>query len=183
MQVQDVILLILFAIIGLYIAYRSFWMFKLQGNANSSTSTKEVLQAPHRRSDLERLIESEGYEIIQGTDRIPVEIRYGEKHVESHYTADLLVKKDNQIFVVKKKRKAERSSLSSVSIRRELFPLSLLYDADGVLYVDTNGGKVKEITFLFPKPFYSGGKRSWKAKLFWFVVGLFLGIAIVLSKQ
>jgi hypothetical protein len=181
MQAQDIVILIAFVCLGVYLVYRRV---RYQGAwLSRDTVDQPSVGKVERRSELISFLESQGYEILHGPQRLPVSIQYGDKQLETLFAVDCLVRKDAYLYAVKKRRRSGRTALSGVSIRRELFPIALVYGTNGILYVDPAAGKIKEILFSYPDPPPTKSLRFWGSKVFWFVVGLMIGISIVMTNR
>ncbi|UOF90098.1 hypothetical protein LSG31_19885 [Fodinisporobacter ferrooxydans] len=182
-QTRDIMISIILIVGSIYILYRM--LAKKAARVRRLAKKQGNKAVPAKRStELEALLASHGYESIQPAERHLVNIQYGDKEISSSFQIDGLAEKADKLYVVKKRlQKPGNSRLNGVSIRQELFPLFLLYQADGVLFVNIETGHLTKVSFDFEHPLIDRKKRVWKKSLGWFLTGLVLGISLVLSKK
>lgn len=138
MRVEDIIILfILFALLWI--------VFRKKQIANSYH-----LENPESKSTVSKLLESKGYIIKAGKNRIPIDISTPERKYQSRIIIDLIVEKDDKIYVVKIKNKRKQERLSGSFLRDELLKLQLLFHADGIIYIDSEKELLQEVTFDYP---------------------------------
>lgn len=138
MRVEDIIiLLILFAL--LWVAFRKKQIANSYHIENSTSN-----------SPIGKLLESKGYVIKSGKNRIPIDIKTPERKYQSRIIIDFIVEKDDQIYVVKIKNKRKQERLSGSFLRDELLKLQLLFHANGIIYIDSEKEMLQEVTFDYP---------------------------------
>ena len=96
------------------------------------------------------LLHDNGYQVISGKVRVPLEIKHGEKNYQSRIIIDFIARKNEEIYVVKIKNKRKPERLSAANLRDEYLKLQLLFSADGVLYLDLEKGEINDVQFTYP---------------------------------
>ncbi|OEH85672.1 hypothetical protein BHU72_02425 [Desulfuribacillus stibiiarsenatis] len=96
-----------------------------------------------------KLLQDEGYEVISGKIRVPLDIKSDGKDYQSRLLVDFIVNKDDRQYVVKIKNKRKQERLSGSFLRDELLKYQLAFGADGVIYVDVEKQKLQSVSFAF----------------------------------
>ncbi|WP_068775302.1 hypothetical protein [Paenibacillus sp. FJAT-26967] len=90
-----------------------------------------------------------GFDVIGGKTRIPITITLNQKEeLYSRLFIDYFAEKNDKLYLVKVAKERKPLEMTGSAIRERLLAYSLLVpEAEGVLYVDMNGRKIKQITF------------------------------------
>lgn len=116
------------------------------------------------------LVEGEGYEIISGKVKIPLTLTIGEREVTSTVSADLLVKQHHRTYVVKTERDSSES-LSAKRVRERYLAECLAFRAAGVIVVNADKTRVKQIDIDIRSPF---ALSRWRWGFTYFVLGVLI---------
>lgn len=152
MKSEDVFVIITIAAILLLwgVFYLRRWITfpgrKLQLNLNDKVISDDVVL----------FLESEGYQVISGKKRIPLQFTMFQEDddVEELYSRLYIdyfacpEGQEDEVYIVKVARERRPVQLTGSGIRDALLPYFLLYEEiSGVLYVDMQQGWVKKILF------------------------------------
>ncbi len=96
------------------------------------------------------LLHDNGYEVISGKVRVPLEVQHGGQQSQSRVIIDFIARKHDKMYVVKIKNKRKPERMAAANLRDEYLKLQLLFATDGVLYLDMEKGKINEIEFTYP---------------------------------
>lgn len=114
------------------------------------------------------LLEGEGYEIISGKVKIPLTLTIGEREMTSMVSADLLVKQHHRTYVVKMERDSG-ASLSAKRVRERYLAECLAFRAAGIVAVNSDKTRVKQIDIDIRSPFTPS---RWRWGLACFALGV-----------
>lgn len=135
-----IILVILIAILLVLLLYKSSRMLvHSRGSAPSGPVPK--------KGDVVNLLDAFGYEMISGKSKIPIDIQVDERSYQSRLFVDGLAQKNGKNYVVRVGSSRKPLRLAGAAIRDELLPYHFIYQADGILYLDMERERVREITF------------------------------------
>jgi hypothetical protein len=104
---------------------------------------------PVSEDEITRLLTEDGYTIISGKQRIPIQILINEEDtLYSRLFIDYFAEKDGIYYTVKIARERKPMEMTGSSIRDRLLVYQLVYpQTSGVLYVELGQRKVNRITF------------------------------------
>jgi hypothetical protein len=140
-------------VIFLIILVFGFWLYRYIRNRMIDKVHQGGLLIPEDDSVSEdeatRLLESEGYVIISGKQRIPIHIAVNDDEpLLSRLFIDYFVERDGLYYAVKTARERKPMDITGSSIRDHLLVFQLLYpQTAGVLYVDLKLHKVLRVLF------------------------------------
>lgn len=138
--------LILFLMLGAIIyAIAMQWM--------PLTGKKKVNHEPNEavRGEVPDLLRTHGYEVVSGKQKVPLFIEVDEKEYESRLYIDYIARRDRECYIVIVARERKPLRLSGAGLRDFFLTHYLLYQPDGILYVDRNKKSIKCIQFDFPE--------------------------------
>jgi Holliday junction resolvase-like predicted endonuclease len=141
--------LIAFAIvflIGLVLGIVLLWWLKrlwLRWRIQRQHSTAKLGE-----SEAEQLLVTAGYSIVDRQARIPLHLLFDGAPWETDIIADLIVAKDDHIFVAEVKTGRNAPDIRSASTRRQLLEYYVTYRPEGVLLVDMTAKVIHTIEFL-----------------------------------
>lgn len=99
--------------------------------------------------DAEDLLESLGFEIVERQAHRTWSIWVDDEPRDASVRADLLVERDGALFVAEVKTGQRALDPRHPSTRRQLLEYWLVFQPDGLLLVDMEARRVREITFDF----------------------------------
>jgi hypothetical protein len=140
-------------IIFLVLLVFGFWLFRYIRNRMVDKVQQGGLSIPEDESisadEVTQLLEKEGYIIISGKQRIPIQIAVNEDDpLLSRLFIDYFVEREGLYYAVKTARERKPMDLTGSSIRDHLLVFQLLYpQTAGVLYVDSKQHSVLRIAF------------------------------------
>jgi hypothetical protein len=137
----DLFLLILLAGALFIWIFRGFWSWFSRPSYRSSASPVPT------KGDAFKLLEDEGFEWIYGKQKIPIRVFADDRVFESRLFIDGLVQRQGKRYVVKISRDQKPMRLAGAAIRDALLSFQLIYNADGIAYVDLQKQSVKVISF------------------------------------
>lgn len=94
-----------------------------------------------------RLLEAAGWRILEREVAARGVVRVDGVELEYVVRADALVRRRRRTYVAEFKGGAGSSRITSRATRRQLLEYAVLFDADGVLLVDADAGRVHEVEF------------------------------------
>ncbi len=101
---------------------------------------------PPASNEVTELLRQEGYEVLAGKQRIPIEIDVDGKKLSSRYFVDYFAKSDGELYVVKVSRERQKVSWTGSGVRDLWLPYFLIFEeVSGVLYVDMEKRKVSKM--------------------------------------
>ncbi len=136
--------LLLFALLAITLAIA--WRFATQA---SRASTRRNTRARRAEDAAEHLLEACGFTILerQATRQWSFEVD-GETQVAG-VRADLLVSRDDRLFVAEVKTGSLAPNPCHPATRRQLLEYWFVYEPDGLLLVDMERHEVREVCFPF----------------------------------
>jgi len=136
--------LVLYLLIGLflYLIVRnlSFFVGKRESDAE-----REVI-----RGEVPNLLREHGYEVVRAKEKIPLWIEADGNPLESRLYIDYVARCDEEWYIVIVARERKPLRMSGAGLRDFFLSYYLLYEPDGILYVDREKKSIKTITFDFP---------------------------------
>ncbi len=95
-----------------------------------------------------KLLENAGYNVIDGKQKIPINVWVNDREMQSRLYIDFLARTDKELFIVKLARARQPINWTGPAIRDQFFMYVLLYkEMQGLLYVDPEAGTIKKIQF------------------------------------
>lgn len=134
--------LFVYVIIVLFIV---FWGFRVRKKRQLSKSSVP------KSGKLVTLLEAEGYDIVSGKLKIPLNMSVGEREMDTAMTADYLVKQSGRTYIVVKE-KEEDEKLTAKYIRERYLVDCLTFRADGVVVINSDKTRVKQIDISVKSP-------------------------------
>jgi len=124
-------------------------------------------------SQAQGLLAKAGYQIsgAQVTVRYGILVDGEEQTIELR--SDYLVRRNGKSYVAEVKTGREAPQIQTSATRRQLLEYRLAFDVDGVLLVDAESGRIRQVEFPFPEP----GNSEGASRLVWTLVGMALGLA------
>ncbi|OYD09822.1 hypothetical protein [Paludifilum halophilum] len=136
----DVIILFLLIILLLYLVFRR-WRRK-------KTVHPLVLESGRRiRGEVPDLLREEGYEVVASKQRLPLQVHVGDQSYDSRLYVDFIAKQNHEYFLVVVAKAKKPLRLSGAAVRDQFLAHVLAFQAAGVLYVNTDRGSFRKITF------------------------------------
>lgn len=126
--------------------------------------------------EITQILDKHGYTTLQRKIKVPIHITKAENEVfEARYFIDAIARKDGFTYAVRVGRTKKPMENTNTSIRDHLFPLFLLANWDGVLYIDKEFQTVTLYMFHFDA-YLLPEKRGFLP----FVIVFILGVLITL---
>ncbi|MFS0837785.1 hypothetical protein [Paenibacillus sp. 1P03SA] len=150
MQHGDTLILIL--LLGLLAAWAGIsfrkWLYEPSSDSFHSLRDTDYNEVPEDDEVVELLIGA-GFDVVGGKTKIPISMTLNQKEeLYSRLFIDYFAEKEDNLYLVKVARERRPLEMTGSAIRDMLLVYSLLVpEAAGVLYVDMNGRKIKQITF------------------------------------
>jgi hypothetical protein len=162
----DLLVLILLAGALLMWTFRRLWSWFSRPSSHVSASPIPT------KGEAVQLLDADGFEWVRGKEKIPIKVSANERTFDSRLFIDGLVEKQGKRYIVKISREQKPIRLTGAAFRDELMPFQLIYNTDGIAYVDLQKHEVKLISFEIEqikhkKPF---DKRWWP-----YLVSMLLG--------
>ncbi len=131
-----------------------------------------------------RLLERRGYDVLARQAWQPWAVRIDGVTLEVDLRADYLVARGGRTFVAEVKTGRVAPRIESPATRRQLLEYRFAFDVDGVLLVDVDAARVREVEFALPYPARAAqgsGTLTLVAVLVVLAVGVALGAAGVIA--
>lgn len=159
--------LILF-VIGLLLGA---WLIKFFLQQKKTRSLKKISErAKLGESEAMKLLQQEGYHIIEEQARMPVKMMIGKERYESFIKADFIVEKNHKRYLAEVKT-GKQANPRLPNVRRQLFEYQNLFETDGILFIDMNKYDIIEVSFTVPE--------TMKGEYKYFLTGVFVGICLM----
>lgn len=101
----------------------------------------------HRESDAETLLEREGFTIEGAQVRRTWSVSCDGDTVPIALRADYVVRRNGRRYVADVKTGSRATQLTTAATRRQLLEYRVAYDVDGVLLIDMDAERIREIGF------------------------------------
>jgi len=95
----------------------------------------------------ERLLAAAGWKVLEREVAARGVVRVDGEDLEYVVRADALVRRGRRTCVAEFKGGAGSSRITSRATRRQLLEYAVLFDADGILLVDADAGRIHEVSF------------------------------------
>jgi hypothetical protein len=109
----------------------------------------------------ERLLVGRGYRVVGRQVRARYDLTVDGDELAIDVRADYLVDRGGARYVAEVKTGRFAPRLDTAATRRQLLEYRLAFDADGVLLVDADSGRISAIDFPIPVAARSGWSRAW----------------------
>tara|TARA_E500000178_G_scaffold296661_1_gene302986 strand:- start:77 stop:517 length:441 start_codon:yes stop_codon:yes gene_type:complete len=93
-----------------------------------------------------KILKNNGYKIIKQQPRIKGSLYENDKKILFFVRADLLVSKENTIYVAEVKS-GKAASINEIATRRQLLEYSKIFNSNIIILIDTKQNKIKKIQF------------------------------------
>jgi hypothetical protein len=104
-------------------------------------------RARQKEALAEHILVDAGYEVLAAQVPAPTRIVCDGETLEIEVRVDYLVRRRGRIFAAEAKSGARAPDPADRGTRRQLLEYAVTYDVDGVLLVDTEEGRVIEVSF------------------------------------
>jgi Holliday junction resolvase-like predicted endonuclease len=111
----------------------------------STIAKKRGRRAQKGETDAEELLESAGYEVMERQVRREFSLVCEGEEMTFELRADLLVRRDNEVFVAEVKTGESAPDLRNAATRRQLIEYALAFESPRILLVDVEGQDVCEV--------------------------------------
>lgn len=161
--------LILVVVLAGLLALQTLSLWWLRGKP-ARVHRERMRRAVRAEKQAERLLRKQGFRIldrqVEGGWAWDVD---GERH-RARLRADLLVTRAGRRYVAEVKSGSEAPSASAPATRRQLLEYRLAYNVDGVLLVDMEEHRLREVRFFLP----ATSRPAWG----WLLAGAGLGACL-----
>lgn len=108
---------------------------------------RQQRRAQRGEKEAARLLEHEGFEIVDSQVHLLWPVQVGHEEVEIRLIADLIVERDGWRYVAEVKTGDAAPSIKTAATRRQLLEYFVAFECDGVLLVDMERGSIMEVDF------------------------------------
>jgi hypothetical protein len=122
----------------------------LRRRAAHRTAVRRAARALAGERDAGALLAAAGYQVLDMQCPLAWTIACDGEPLVIELRCDALVARDGRRLVAEVKTGARAPSLATAATRRQLLEYAVAYDADGVLLVDPEQGRVIEVDFWVP---------------------------------
>jgi hypothetical protein len=136
------LLLIAAVVLALIVAWR-------MATRGSRASVARNRRAQRGEAAAEQLLESEGFVVVERQASRTWSFDVDGEEQQAGVRADLLVERDERIYVAEVKTGTRAPDPRHPATRRQLLEYWLVYQPDGLLLVDMERGEVREVVFPF----------------------------------
>ncbi|MBE3555955.1 MAG: hypothetical protein IMW91_02560 [Firmicutes bacterium] len=117
------------------------------------------------------LLRRAGFEVVDGRREIPVAVEVDDHHYDSHLIVDYIAQRQGRLYAVK--RVHDASGRAGGFIRDVMLPYKLVYPQYGLLYLDEEHGKIRDVSLRLWLP-WSTRLRRISHNLAWMAGGALL---------
>lgn len=135
--------LVLYLLIGLF-------LYLIVRNLPFFVRKKELNDDQEIRGVVPDILREHGYEVVRSKEKIPLWIDVNGETLESRLYIDYVARCEEEWYIVIVARERKPIRMSGAGLRDFFLSYYLLYQPDGILYVDREKRTVKVITFDFP---------------------------------
>ena len=154
----------------------AYWAFgKWRRRWRARRRSRAAIQG---EKDAERLVESEGFEILQRQAKTTWRVSVDGRPLELDLRADLLLRRGSKRYVADVKTGSRAPKLTTAATRRQLLEYRCAYDVDGVLLIDMATETVHTVDFHVPRRHKSEWMRFILIAAVAFALGAGLGAAL-----
>lgn len=162
------LLIIVFLLFRRWISFRTFMSWSKQAVVNNE------IHAYVPRGEVPDLLRESGFEMISGKEKVELSIIVNEEEYESRYYIDYIVEREGSVYVVIVAKERKPIRMSGPSLRDAFLSQYLLFQPDGIIYVNREKGSIKLIEFDVPD--YTPQTSDWKMPVSFFTFGLGIGV-------
>ncbi|MBE1446099.1 hypothetical protein [Paenibacillus sp. OAS669] len=140
-------------VIFLIVVVLGTWLFMYVRGRMKETVEQGLYPVPEAQEvpedEATRLLESAGYTVVSGKQRIPMQITVNDdEQLHSRLFIDYFAERDGLYYAVKVAKDRKPIEMTGSSVRDHLLVYQLLYpQTSGVLYLELQQNRVKRIVF------------------------------------
>ncbi|GAA4845750.1 hypothetical protein GCM10023310_24570 [Paenibacillus vulneris] len=140
-------------VIFLIVVVLGTWLFMYVRGRMKETVEQGLYPVPEAQEvpedEATRLLESAGYTVVSGKQRIPMQITVNDdEQLQSRLFIDYFAEQDGLYYAVKVAKDRKPIEMTGSSVRDHLLVYQLLYpQTSGVLYLELQQNRVKRIVF------------------------------------
>ena len=142
MELEQLLLLVA-ASVALFMAV-AWWRASTRGSRRTRRRTRHAVRA---EGAAEALLESLGFSILERQVAGSWAFEVDGEPVEASVRADLLVERDDRVYVAEVKTGERAPDPAWPQTRRQLLEYLLVFEPDGLLLVDMEARQVREVAF------------------------------------
>lgn len=143
---MDILLWLLIAVLSVLCLILALALRLSQGRASRASKARNA-HAQWGEQEAERLLEDAGYAIVERQVARSWAMSVDGVDTEASVRADLLVKRDGQVFVAEVKTGRLAPDPLYPPTRRQLLEYLFVFDPDGLLVVDVESRSIREVEF------------------------------------
>ena len=143
---MDILLWLLIAVLSVLCLILVLALRLSQGRASRASKVRNA-HAQWGEQEAERLLEDAGYAIVERQVARSWAMSVDGVDTEASVRADLLVKRDGQVFVAEVKTGRLAPDPLYPPTRRQLLEYLFVFDPDGLLVVDVESRSIREVEF------------------------------------
>lgn len=143
---MDILLWLLIAVLSVLCLILVLALRLSQGRASRASKARNA-HAQWGEQEAERLLEDAGYAIVERQVARSWAMSVDGVDTEASVRADLLVKRDGQVFVAEVKTGRLAPDPLYPPTRRQLLEYLFVFDPDGLLVVDVESRSIREVEF------------------------------------
>lgn len=143
MSLQELLLLLLAGLFG--VAALMWWSASTRGSRRSRARNDRALSG---EEEAERLLEAEGYTIVDRQLRGSWELEVDGEAMSVGVRADLMVERHGLTFIAEVKTGELAPDLGYAPTRRQLLEYWFVFQPDGLLLIDMEAGLVRQVAFF-----------------------------------
>lgn len=102
------------------------------------------------KGEVPELLKKNGYEVIRAKERVPITIDVDVNTYESRLYVDYIARADDEWYLVIVARERKPVRMSGPALRDHFLPYYLLYQPEGILFVNREKGTIQVIQFDIP---------------------------------
>ena len=143
---MDILLWLLIAVLSVLCLILVLALRLSQGKASRASRARNA-HAQWGEQEAEYLLEAAGYAIVERQVARSWAMAVDGENVEASVRADLLVKRNGQLFVAEVKTGRLAPDPLYPPTRRQLLEYLFVFDPDGLLVVDVESRSIREVVF------------------------------------
>lgn len=133
------------------IIFGAIIFYNILKKIRSRRISSRVTKAKRAEGKAIKLLKKNGYEVIETQKRALLTMTVDENPSENWVQADLIVKKGRKKYVAEVKTGEIAQRITSSAIRRQLLEYYLVYRPKGILLVDMERERIREVRFTYAK--------------------------------
>jgi hypothetical protein len=143
---DNIVLYLLIAVV-LYFLTRKWLPFSSKISLKKSPVIEESSSI---KGEVPKLLRDHGYQVVNGKQKIPISIEFDEDAYESRMYVDYIARTDDEWYIVMVAKHRKPLRTSGPALRDLFLPIYLLYQPDGILYINRERGTIKKVNFDLP---------------------------------